>query len=171
MTFPVSERIRTGIVWQEGLVTSPTTGNNAFTLPLAYRGQYSVNFATAVSTAGTEGYGRLRIIGAVGGATDGVVGIVGPNAPSTWGSICASWACHDRSPGIYSCFPLQVNCNTTSISTVLVASVYDNTSSTHVPISLGTPDWTASKGGFTLNNLPGLLLGKKYTVTFLILGS
>lgn len=74
-------------------------------------------------------------------------------------------------PAAFSCFPLQVTTSTKKITSVTVGKVYDQTSATLVAHELGTPHWVASPGGFTLLNLPGLLPGKKYEVTFRITGS
>jgi hypothetical protein len=156
-----------GVVRMRGLLTRATIGD-LFTLPAGYRpGDQQLDFATAISTGGTEGHGRLRV------RTDGIVSIQGASAPSTWGSIDCAFSCADLSPGVLSCFPLDFTLQKVEAPVGLlllgcrdVTPVKTGGNGSDLALSLGQPKWSAlSSKRVRIQNLPGLLLGRTYTLT------
>jgi hypothetical protein len=152
-----------GWVHIRGLVTHAGAGT-VFTLPAAYWPEYQVNLATAVSTGGTEGYGRLRVKHDTGDVD------IASGSPSTWGSITCSYPSNGFTPGVLSCFPFSFTTKVVQPQGVFLLKVTD-TSSSPATIAAQGLTWTLTTDGkVQVTNLPGLLLGKTYSLRMLVVG-
>lgn len=154
-----------GVVWIKGLVTHSSTGP-IFILPTGYVPAEDYVVATAINTAGTEGYGRMKVQG-LASVVPGQVEIDN-GTPSTWGGINISFPCADLSPGVLSCFPVNVSTKVNQPQMV-IASTLDAAVSPTVSAA-GMVSFLRTSGGFQVTNIPGLTPGKTYNVTLLIIG-
>ena len=150
-----------GTVYVRGLVTS-AAGGTAFVLPAGYRPDSPASFASALSIGGVESHGRLVV--------DNVGNVAFPAvAPTTFGSLRCAFTCAGAIPGVLSCFPFSATTTVKHPKGVVLIQTY-NKGGGNVPGSPGSMDVTFVKGGFRVNNIPGLLLASRYTLTVLVIG-
>ena len=152
----------TGTVYLKGLVTSAAAGT-AFVLPAGFRPDTAGQFATALSVGGVGTYGRLSV--------DSVGNVWFPaNAPTTFGSLRCSFTCAGAAPGVLSCFPFNVITTVKHPQGVILIQVYNKGGGNPPPSAAGAMDVSFVKGGFRVNNIPGLVLGNRYKLTVLVIG-
>lgn len=151
-----------GFVHVRGHITAGTLGSAIFTLPVGFRPALNEQFAVMANNvwclATVDSAGNVSLASTTGSS----------NSFCTLHGITFQVA--DFSPGVLSCFPVKVSTTVQNPSGVLVGRILD-TAKQAATMAPGGLDFTVlGQGVVQLNNLPGLLLGRSYQVTLLILG-
>lgn len=148
-----------GRVQIRGVAKLGTLASPAFNLPAAYRPEFAHNFAAIAN-----GAAAYMTVGNNGDVTP----VSGSNA---WFDVTCSFIAVDRSPVVPSCFPVLLRYTQSSLPVGVVPWLVLDKAAVKSRNRVVGLDWeyaSKSDGGYIkINNMPGLLPGKKYAVTLM----
>lgn len=148
-----------GMVYVEGNINGGSLNVPAFFLPTSYRPE----FGLFIPSLGGAAFGALEIL-----STGEVMSLVGSNSNF---NIACSFTSSDRTPFVPTCFPIQLAHQLGNRKPLLVlAVVSDADTERHTAVASMSVDWEdLGTGKISIRNIPNLVPGKSYKVSFIII--